>query len=371
MKVNADRPALALALSALEPLFSIEDTVSLAAEDGALVVRTLSSTSAARIILSAEIEKPGSCTTTLSALRRVVATRTKPQLQLTLAGGQLVLCDEATEVAFATRDPIVHADGLFFPADPLARAVVSTQVLLEATATTAVAVQKRNDYSALTNLQINFFKDELRLTATDGYRLAASTIPAGCASANTSVLVSPSTLLALKKLAAFEAKQTQIVATEKNVVFSQSADGVSIDFSHQLPAQRFPAVEQLLEQEERIVFVVERRALDAALDLLAPFVPLAAGIKFACEADGALHLFARNADGHAHTTVAPVSVTDWEPIALRVNLRFLAESTRVLPSSTIQISLATPFRPLMLRAVGAQGANHLHMIMPMTLEEEA
>lgn len=368
MKVSIDRTAFALALSALEPLFSVEDAVSLAAEGGALVVRALSSTSAARIVLPAEVETPGSCTTALAALRRVVAARTEPQLQLTLAGGQLVLRDEATEVAFATRDPILHADGLFFPADPLARAVVSTQMLIEAASAVAVAAQKQNDYSALTNLQLVFFKDELRLTATDGYRLASSTIPAGCMAANTSVLVSPPALLALKKLTALEAKQTQIVAAEKNIVFSQSVDGVSIAFSHQLPMQRFPAVEQLLEREGHVVFTVDRRALYAALDLLIPFTAEFAGVRVSCGADGALHLSARNENGSAHATVAPLSATNWEPIALRVNLRFLMEGVKSLPSQTAQIFLSAPSHPLTMCSVGAQ---HLYMIMPMTSDEEA
>lgn len=367
MKVNTDRAALALALSALEPLFSAEDAVSLAVEDNALIIRALSSTSAARIVLPAEAETVGNCTTALTALRRVVATRTKPQLQLTLAGGRLVLCDESTEVAFAARDPILHADGLFFPAAPLARAVVSTQALLEAASAVAVAARKQNDYSALTNLQIGFFKDELRLAATDGYRLASSTVPADCAAANASVLVPPPALLLLKKLTALEAKQTQIVATEKNVAFLQSADGVSIAFSHQLPMQRFPAIEQLLEQEGRIAFTVDRRALYAALDLLLPFAAEEAGVRFACGADNMLHFSARNENGSAHTTVAPLSATDWEPIALRVNLRFLAEGARSLPSSTVQIFLSAPVHPLTMRS---DDGRHLHMIMPMTPDED-
>ncbi len=214
----------------------------------------------------------------------------------------------------------------------------------------------------LTGVLVTASGNELRMVATDSYRLSVKETQLeqaleGSLEAN----VPARTLQELSRIATSAASETiAVAALENQVVFS--VDGVVL--SSRLVEGRFPNYQQLLPESYEHELRVSR---DELLDVVRRVGLLAqknAPLRLSFS-EGTLDVSAQTPDVGEASESLPIPFAG-EPLEIGFNPEFFREGLESAESEELILKLISPLRPGLIQS-GDDGAGFIYLVMPIRL----
>jgi DNA polymerase III subunit beta len=316
-----------------------------------------------RVGVSAKLEREGSAVVPARLLLEVVRSLPKEELSLEYRSSQ-------GDVELVSGSARFHLRTL--PADEFPRlpeAGDAPVMRLPATAfvetvnRVARAASRDETRPHLTGVLVSAEERELRMVATDSYRLSVKETPLeqaldGSLEAN----VPARTLQELSRIAATEApEEIQVSALEHQAIFQLG----EVTLSSRLVEGRFPNYKQLLpesfEHELRVstgelVEVVRRISLLAQKN-----APLR--LRFT---EGSLEISAQTPDIGEASESLPVPFKG-EQLEIGFNPDFLREGLESAESDELTLKLISPLRPGLIDSSGNGPGSFLYLVMPIRL----
>ncbi|HEX8742739.1 MAG TPA: DNA polymerase III subunit beta [Thermoleophilaceae bacterium] len=241
---------------------------------------------------------------------------------------------------------------------------VPAQAFVETVGRVARAASRDETRPHLTGVLVSAAEKELRMVATDSYRLSVKeTALAEALDGKLEANVPARTLQELSRVAAAEGDgQIEIASLEHQVVFRVGA----VTLSSRLVEGRFPNYKQLLpetfEHELRVngaelVEVVRRISLLAQKN-----APLR--MKFT---DGQLEISAQTPDIGEASESLPIPFKG-EGLEIGFNPDFLREGLESVDADELILKLISPLRPGLIESAGGdEGGSFLYLVMPIRL----
>lgn len=228
-------------------------------------------------------------------------------------------------------------------------------------AQTSYAICRDESRPVLGSIELQILPQTITMTATDGHRLATTTIP--CDQAETAtILIAASAAVEIKKLCANHTGTVDLHFNQKQMLLVVDA----MTFAARLCEGTFPAWQQVIPTAmpiqismatDQLMSVVRRVALmcNDTRTIKCVFLPQT------------LQVTATNAAcGEASETVS--IDYEGEELVIGVNASYLLDSLFAMSSETIWLHLDSPSQPLLLHpAQQPAGQTRTHIIMPKKL----
>lgn len=368
MKISLSRDAL---LSQLQTVTRVASTrsaiqalsgVQLSATEDSCELRATDTDVSLRVPLQADIERQGSVVLPARLFLDVVRALPAPELSLELRPSQQdveVTCGNAT---FDIRT--LHSED--FPPlpepDPAAAVAVPVRAFVDTALKVAGSASHDETRPVLTGILVSASNSELRMVATDSYRLSVKeTSLAVSLSAGFEVNVPARALQELGRIAGHVDDEAELqVSVRQNQVVFALADVV---LSSRLIDGQFPNYRQLLPEtfEHELRFSgPELRDVVRRMSLLAQKnAPLRMAFT-----DGELTVSAQTPDIGEAREALPVGFQG-EPLEIGFNPEFLRDGLEAIEDSDVVLKLISPLRPGLLEAADESG--FVYLIMPIRL----
>ena len=246
-------------------------------------------------------------------------------------------------------------------ADPDSALAVPAAAFTETIARVARSASRDETRPHLTGVLVTADGPELRMVATDSYRLSvreAKLDPplAGSLEAN----VPARTLQELGRVAAANGtEQIQVTALENQVVFSAG----DVVLSSRLVEGRFPNYQQLLPESYEHELRVERGELLEVVRRISLLAQKNAPLRLSFS-EGALEVSAQTPDVGEATESVPVPFKG-EPLEIGFNPEFFRDGLESAESEELVLKLISPLRPGLIQSGDDGGFSYL--VMPIRL----
>jgi DNA polymerase III subunit beta len=214
----------------------------------------------------------------------------------------------------------------------------------------------------LTGVLVTASGTELRMVATDSYRLSVKETALeapldGSLEAN----VPARTLQELSRIASSASSETiGVAALENQVVFS--VDGVVL--SSRLVEGRFPNYQQLLPESYEHELKVSREELLEVVRRVGLLAQKNAPLRLRFS-EGTLDVSAQTPDVGEASESLPIPFAG-EPLEIGFNPEFFREGLESAESDELVLKLISPLRPGLIQS-GDEGAGFLYLVMPIRL----
>lgn len=367
MKLSASRSAFLAKLGVASRSVSTRSAIQtlagvlLQAEDGSVELQATDMEMGIRVVAPAQTERPGRVVVPGRLLHDVIRSLPGDDLSLELRTAE----QDLEVVSGPTRFHLRTLPAEDFPRLPEATGEPTVSLPAKAFAETVARVARSASRDEtrphLTGVLVSASGRDLRMVATDSYRLSVKETELDEAiEGDLEVNVLARTLQELTRIVSTEdADQLAITALDNQVVFALG----DVRLSSRLVEGRFPNYRQLLpdsyEHELRLASsemleVVRRISLLAQKN-----APLR--LRFA---EGEVEISARTPDvGEASETV-PVPFSG-EPIEIGFNPEFLRDGLESVESEEMILKLISPLRPGLIQS--GEDGGFLYLIMPIRL----
>jgi DNA polymerase III subunit beta len=366
MKLSTSRQhflgALGIAVRGVSTRSAIQTLsgVQLRAESGSLELQATDMELGVRVSHDAEVERDGSVIVPGRLLLDVVRSLPREELSLEYRTSE----QDVEVVSGPARFHLRTLPSEDFPNLPDPGAATTLRVpaaaFVETIARVARSASRDETRPHLTGVLVSASERELRMVATDSYRLSVKETPLtdsldGSLEAN----VPARTLQELARIATSDEGEIEVTALENQVIFQ--VGGVVL--SSRLVEGRFPNYRQLLpesyEHELRmntseLLEVVRRISLLAQKN-----APLR--LRFA---EGSLEVSAQTPDVGEASESLPVGFQG-EPLEIGFNPEFFRDGLESLESDELVLKLISPLRPGLIQS-GDDGG-FLYLVMPIRL----
>ena len=252
-----------------------------------------------------------------------------------------------------------------FPALPRAEAanVVSVPggAFVQTITTVARSASRDETRPVLTGILVSASGTELRMVATDSYRLSVKETQLEAAlEGSFEANVPARALQELARLAQHdEAQDLRVGVGENQVVFE--VDGATL--SSRLIDGQFPNYRQLLPEEFEHELTVARGELEEVVRRISLLAQKNAPLRLAF-ADGELTVSAQTPDVGEAREAIPLPFSG-EGLEIGFNPDFLRDGLESVSSDDVVLKLISPLRPGLIEA--ADGSGFLYLIMPIRL----
>ena len=367
MKISLDRDALLTQLQAVTRVASTRSAiqalsgVQLAAAGAVCELRATDTDVSLRVPLPAEVTREGTVVLPARLLLDVVRALPSPSISLELRTAEHDVEVLSGNARFNIRT--LHAED--FPPFPDPDPASAIQMPVKAFVDTALKVSgsasRDETRPVLTGILVSASGSEVRMVATDSYRLSVkeTTLESPLAS-GFEVNVPARALQELGRLAAHAEDESLTISVRQNQVVFVLGDVV---LSSRLIDGQFPNYRQLLpeafEHELRIAGPELRDVVRRVSLLAQKNAPLRLSF-----APGELTVSAQTPDiGEARESL-PVNFQG-EPLEIGFNPEFLRDGLDAIEDGDVLVKLISPLRPGLLEAGDASG--FVYLIMPIRL----
>ncbi|MEK7556904.1 MAG: DNA polymerase III subunit beta, partial [Patescibacteria group bacterium] len=200
---------------------------------------------------------------------------------------------------------------------------------------------------------------ELRLAATDSFRLAERVVPVGGMSGKFSLLLPLPTAQEVVRLFATQAS-VQFVPQETLIMFR----GEGVELSSRLLDATYPDYQQIIPQSSQTRVAVDREKLTRALKTLVVFLPRdSRRLKLHVRPDqGQLNLGVVGGEaGEGEVTLE--AEIQGEAQELLLNVQYLLEGAQHVTSEKVEMACSGPEAPVVFRLLG--GSGYVYVVMPI------
>ncbi len=335
--------------------------VQVVAENGRVELRATDMEVGLRVPLQAEVQREGTCV--VPARLTVDVIRALPAADVSI---ELRAAEQDVEIVSGSAQFHIRTlRGEDFPPFPEASGdavvTVPAQAFVETIGKVARSASRDETRPILTGILVSASESELRMVATDSYRLSVKETPLdapldGAFEAN----VPARALQELARIAQQAEADTLKAARRSNQIVFE-VGGMTL--SSRLIEGQFPNYRQLLPETYEHELRLETRELTDVVRRIALLAqknaPLRLGFK-----EGELTVSAQTPDvGEAHETV-PVPFAG-EPFEIGFNPEFLRDGVESVDSDDLLLKLISPLRPGLIES--ADGSGFLYLIMPIRL----
>ena len=329
--------------------------VMVIARDGAIELQSTDMELGIRVRVEAPTEREGSALLPGRLLLDVVRSLPGNDLTLEARGGE-------GDVELASGTANFHLRTLppdDFPALPEAEGTavrVSAAAFSDTVAKVARAASRDETRPHLTGVLVSASGSELRMVATDSYRLSVKETTLEEAN------VPARALQELTRIAgAANAEEVAVSTLQNQVVFEVG----ETTLSSRLVEGRFPNYQQLLPESYEHELRVDGGELLAVVRRVSLLAQRNAPLRLRFS-EGELEVSARTPDvGEARETM-PVAFGAGEPLEIGFNPEFLRDGLESAGSDDLVLKLISPLRPGLIQA-GADGDGFLYLVMPIRL----
>ena len=336
--------------------------VMVIARDGAIELQSTDMELGIRVRVEAPTEREGSALLPGRLLLDVVRSLPGDDLTLEARGGE-------GDVELASGTANFHLRTLppdDFPALPEAEGTavrVSAPAFSDTVAKVARAASRDETRPHLTGVLVSASGSELRMVATDSYRLSVKeTTLEEALEGSIEANVPARALQELTRIAgAANAEEVAVSTLQNQVVFEVG----ETTLSSRLVEGRFPNYQQLLPESYEHELRVDGGELLAVVRRVSLLAQRNAPLRFRFS-EGELEVSARTPDvGEARETM-PVAFGAGEPLEIGFNPEFLRDGLESAGSDDLVLKLISPLRPGLIQA-GADGDGFLYLVMPIRL----
>ena len=336
--------------------------VMVIARDGAIELQSTDMELGIRVRVEAPTEREGSALLPGRLLLDVVRSLPGDDLTLEARGGE-------GDVELASGTANFHLRTLpldDFPALPEAEGTavrVSAPAFSDTVAKVARAASRDETRPHLTGVLVSASGSELRMVATDSYRLSVKeTTLEEALEGSIEANVPARALQELTRIAgAANAEEVAVSTLQNQVVFEVG----ETTLSSRLVEGRFPNYQQLLPESYEHELRVDGGELLAVVRRVSLLAQRNAPLRLRFS-EGELEVSARTPDvGEARETM-PVAFGAGEPLEIGFNPEFLRDGLESAGSDDLVLKLISPLRPGLMQA-GADGDGFLYLVMPIRL----
>ncbi len=367
MKLQASAPELLTQLQTVSRVASTRSAVQalsgvqIVAEDGAVELRATDMEVGLRVPLQARVERPGTCVVPARLTLDVVRALPSADVSIELRAAEQDVEIESGSAQFHIRT-LRGEDFPPFP-DAAGDAVVTVPAaaFVDTIGRVARSASRDETRPILTGILVSASESELRMVATDSYRLSVKETPLdapldGAFEAN----VPARALQELARIAQQAEAETLRAARRANQIVFE-VGGMTL--SSRLIEGQFPNYRQLLPETYEHELRLETRELTEVVRRIALLAQKNAPLRLRF-AEGELTVSAQTPDvGEAHETL-PVPFAG-EPFEIGFNPEFLRDGVESVDSDDLLLKLISPLRPGLIES--ADGSGFLYLIMPIRL----
>jgi DNA polymerase-3 subunit beta len=335
--------------------------VHLHAEDSTVELQATDMELGIRVQLEAQAEQPGSVVLPGRLLLDVVRSLPKDELTLEYRSGQHDVQLVSGSARFQLRT-LPAEDFPKLPESPGQDVLrVPADAFVETINRVARSASRDETRPHLTGVLVSASERELRMVATDSYRLSVKeTTLENPLSGSLEANVPARTLQELGRIAAgAEAEAIGVAATENQVVFA--VDDVVL--SSRLVEGRFPNYQQLLPEAYEHELRLARGELLEVVRRIGLLAQKNAPLRLRFS-DGTLDVSAQTPDVGEATESLPVPFKG-EPLEIGFNAEFFRDGLESAESDDLLLKLISPLRPGLIQS-GDDGG-FLYLVMPIRL----
>ena len=367
MKISLDRDALLTQLQAVTRVASTRTAiqalsgVQLAASGTSCELRATDTDVSLRVPLEAEVTREGTVVLPARLFLDVVRSLPQPAVSLELRPAEQDVELLSGNATFHIRT--LHAEDFppFPEPDPASAISLPLKAFVETAMKVSGSASRDETRPVLTGILVSASGSEVRMVATDSYRLSVKeTTLETPLSAGFEVNVPARALQELARLAAHAEDESLTISVRQNQVVFVLGDVV---LSSRLIDGQFPNYRQLLPEafeHELRISGPELRDVVRRISLLAQKnAPLRLSF-----APGELTVSAQTPDiGEARESL-PVTFQG-EPLEIGFNPEFLRDGLEAIEEGDVLVKLISPLRPGLLEA--GDGSGFVYLIMPIRL----
>jgi DNA polymerase III subunit beta len=232
---------------------------------------------------------------------------------------------------------------------------------------TLFAAARENSRYAINGVLMVREGKKLEMIATDGRRLAKSTVTISGDGENSQCIIPSKALSMIQKLAADENEPVHVAITDSQAVFAfgdEPADSRAV-LTTNLVEGTFPPYEDVIPRDLDIKVTFNRDTLASAVKRAALLTnEESRGVRLAFTGeDKSLELSSRAPEmGEANITV-DLAAYDGNDIEIGFNPTFITDALKVITDPEIMIELKAPNKPGLFKA----GNDFLYVVMPVNL----
>lgn len=365
MECRVEREALADALAACAKIAATKSTlpilsnVLIEADEDEIWLTTTDMDHIARITLDGEVAEPGALTLPAKLLADLTAKMTAETVTLLLTGARCrILCGE-------TRANLTWMPADEFPTMPaiaLPEFHVPAQALAAMTKATAFCVSKEESRPIMNGICWEIGSDELRMTATNGHRLATRSVRVtGTTPYTREILVHPKPLLAMLEMIG-PAGDVGVGCTDTHTWLQTP----NVQLGLRLIEGPYPEWRGIIPKKSNRSAGLSTKHLLAAVERIV----LVAGSeqhRLRLHFNAGLTIQAETPDmGDADETVP--AQFEGKPITIGVNGGYLRELLKVVGSDGIRLRMNAPERAIIIEP--DNGDQFLALLMPLRLLDD-
>lgn len=338
----------------------ILDNVLLSASSGVLELATTNLEIGIKCFVRGKVEKPGKTTVQAKLLNDYVSLLPKNRVDIESLENSLMLkCDvyETTIRGSSAEDyPIIPP---IEKKDPI---VVEAQEFLSAISETVFAAATDETRPEISGVLMTVNNQELKLVATDSYRLAEKKVNLKKPNKVARQVIIPSRTLQelLRVLTIIEAGEIEIMVTENQIMFDLEETSIM----SRVIEGRYPDYQQIIPQESKTSFTADKEELMRIIKTTSLFSK--AGI---CDVNIKLNTKQNEAVVSAANTqvgehVSRFSVkAEGDDNSIVFNHRYLLEGLQNIPTSEVVVELIDSANPGVIKPKNGEG--YLYIIMPI------
>lgn len=236
---------------------------------------------------------------------------------------------------------------------------------IDTVARVARSASRDDTRPVLTGILVHASGNELRMVATDSYRLSIKTTTLDApVSESFEANVPARALQEVSRIASqTDTAEIAVARLENQVVFTLHSEGGATVVSSRLIDGQFPNYQQLLPESVEHELRVDREELASVVRRISLLAQKNAPLRLAFS-EGELRVSAQTPDiGEAQESL-PVPFAG-EPFAIGFNPEFLRDGLESVESSELLLRLTSPLRPGLIES--ADGSGFVYLVMPIRL----
>ena len=236
---------------------------------------------------------------------------------------------------------------------------LSANDLLAAINQVAFAAARDMVRPVLAGVHLRANKKEVRLAATDSYRLSEKILtPVKSPEQEISVIIPARTVQELARILEKGKETVEIDFSANQVLFVYK----NVELASRLIEGAYPDYEQIIPKKHTTTISVKTEELATAVKRVNLFVKDSHSVKLEVTADKKLHVFSDATQiGEERAEVSATIVGAENVVALNAN--YLLEALASADTNDLEIELGEKMVPAVLRP--AKAKNYLHLIMPL------
>lgn len=333
-------------------LEALEDGIRLSGTDLDIAVST---------VVPAEVDAEGAVTLPARKLVEIVRELPSAAIRITASGEQRVSLEcgrSRFKLLGIPRDEFPT----FPPVQFTAGWAVTSADLQKLIGHVAFAASTEESRPILNGVLWELRKDQMRMVATNGHRLARMDVPAGGGQESGDFIVPPKALDQIRRLFG-AASEVEIARSENHIGFRSAQTYVYT----RLIEGPYPNYEQVIPRDNDRVAVVDKQALASSLRRVGVVASDQTHRVRLAFSGGSLRFTVNTPDlGEAQDEMAVTY--EGEPMEIGFNANYLLEILKYMPTDEVRVTMKAPERAATVEPAGWDDpASYLCLVMPLRL----